>query len=42
MLVQVVILLLFMLKASWRLTIITFVAVPIIVLICKIYGAFYR
>ncbi|KAK9809885.1 hypothetical protein WJX72_001039 [[Myrmecia] bisecta] len=41
-LTQVFILLLFMLKASWRLTIITFVAVPIIVLICKIYGAFYR
>lgn len=39
---QAVMVLCFMLDASWRLTIVTFVLVPMIVGITKVYGGFYR
>ncbi|KAF8073219.1 Abcb9 [Scenedesmus sp. PABB004] len=32
----------FMFAASWRLTVVTFVLVPCVLLISKVYGAFYR
>ena len=34
--------LVFMLSASWRLTVVTFVLVPCVLLISKVYGGFYR
>lgn len=41
-LTQAAMVLVFMFKASWRLTIITFILIPIIILVCKVYGAYYR
>ena len=41
-LTQAAMVLVFMFKASWRLTIITFILIPAIILICKLYGAYYR
>ena len=32
----------FMFSASWRLTVVTFVMVPVVLAICKVYGAYYR
>jgi len=32
----------FMFTASWRLTVVTFIMVPIVIAICKVYGKFYR
>ena len=37
-LTQAAMVLVFMFKASWRLTIITFILIPAIILICKLYG----
>lgn len=34
--------LVFMISASWRLTIVTFVLVPFIMVLCKLYGAYYK
>ena len=34
--------LVFMFDASWRLTIITFISVPCVILLCKVYGEYYR
>lgn len=41
-LTQASMVLVFMFKASWRLTIITFILIPLIILVCKVYGAYYR
>ena len=41
-LTQAAMVLVFMFKASWRLTIITFILIPLIILVCKVYGAYYR
>lgn len=41
-LTQAAMVLVFMFKASWRLTIITFIVIPLIILVCKVYGAYYR
>ena len=41
-LTQAAMVLVFMFKTSWRLTIITFILIPIIILVCKVYGAYYR
>lgn len=32
----------FMFTASWRLTVVTFVMIPIVLAICKVYGQYYR
>lgn len=32
----------FMFSASWRLTVVTFVMVPVVLAICKVYGGYYR
>lgn len=34
--------LVFMFAASWRLTVVTFIIIPIILVICKLYGQYYR
>lgn len=34
--------LVFMVHANWRLTIVTFVLVPFIMVLCKLYGAYYK
>lgn len=34
--------LVFMFKSSWRLTVVTFVMVPIVIVVSKIYGSYYR
>ena len=34
--------LVFMFDASWRLTIITFISIPCEILLCKVYGEYYR
>ena len=39
---QAAMVLVFMFHASWRLTIITFIMVPAIIAICKVYGAYYK
>ncbi len=39
---QAAMVLAFMFTASWRLTIVTFIMVPIVIAISKIYGGFYR
>ena len=39
---QSVVVLYFMFDASWRLTTISFVLVPVIIVISKVYGAYYR
>lgn len=39
---QAAIVLVFMFQASWRLSIITFIIIPAIILITKLYGAYYR
>jgi ATP-binding cassette subfamily B (MDR/TAP) protein 9 len=41
-LTQAAMVLVFMFRASWRLSVITFIMIPGIVLICKVYGAYYR
>jgi ATP-binding cassette subfamily B (MDR/TAP) protein 9 len=41
-LVQMIIVLFFMFASSWKLTCLTFVTVPITVMLSKTYGAFYR
>lgn len=41
-LTQAVIVLVFMLNASWRLTVITFIMLPATIFICRIYGAYFR
>jgi ABC-type multidrug transport system fused ATPase/permease subunit len=32
----------FMFSASWRLTVVTLVMIPLVIAICKVYGAYYR
>ena len=39
---QAAVVMVFMVRASWRLTIVTLVMVPLIILVCKWYGTFYR
>ncbi|KAG7669825.1 hypothetical protein Ndes2437B_g06013 [Nannochloris sp. 'desiccata'] len=39
---QAAMVLAFMFTASWRLTVVTFIMVPIVIAICKVYGGFYR
>ena len=39
---QAAMVLAFMFTASWRLTVVTFVLVPIVLAICKVYGNYYR
>lgn len=39
---QAAMVLAFMFSASWRLTVVTFIMVPIVLAICKTYGAYYR
>eukprot|EP00878_Enallax_costatus_P014219 GHUV01014873.1.p1 GENE.GHUV01014873.1~~GHUV01014873.1.p1 ORF type:complete len:765 (+),score=113.02 GHUV01014873.1:294-2588(+) len=39
---QAVMVLVFMFSASWRLTVVTFVLVPCVLLISKVYGSYYR
>eukprot|EP00890_Picochlorum_soloecismus_P002479 jgi/Picsp_1/3231/NSC_06071-R1_atp-binding cassette sub-family b member 9 len=39
---QAVIVLVFMFTASWRLSVVTFVMVPIVIAVCKVYGTYYR
>ncbi|WIA09667.1 hypothetical protein OEZ85_009053 [Tetradesmus obliquus] len=39
---QAVMVLVFMFGASWRLTVVTFVLVPCVLLISKVYGSYYR
>lgn len=34
--------LVFMFAASWRLTVVTFIIIPIILAVCKLYGQYYR
>ncbi|KAL3138200.1 hypothetical protein ABBQ38_005424 [Trebouxia sp. C0009 RCD-2024] len=34
--------LVFMFAASWRLTVVTFIIIPVILAICKLYGQYYR
>lgn len=41
-LTQAAMVLAFMFTASWRLTVVTFIMVPIVLAICKVYGGFYR
>jgi ABC-type multidrug transport system fused ATPase/permease subunit len=41
-LTQAAIVLIFMFQASWRLSIITFIMIPAIITITKLYGAYYR
>ena len=39
---QAAMVLVFMFTASWRLTVVTFVMVPTVIMVCKIYGTYYR
>lgn len=39
---QAAIVLVFMFGASWRLTVVTFILIPLILTVCKFYGAYYR
>lgn len=39
---QAAMVLFFMFSASWRLTVVTFVMVPLVLAICKVYGSYYR
>lgn len=39
---QAAMVLVFMFSASWRLTVVTFVMVPLVITVCKVYGAYYR
>ena len=39
---QAAMVLVFMFSASWRLTVVTFVMIPLVLVICKLYGAYYR
>lgn len=39
---QAVMVLVFMVHASWRLTVITFIMLPANIFICRIYGAYFR
>ena len=39
---QAAMVLVFMFKACWRLTVITFIMLPACVLICRVYGTYYR
>ncbi|KFM26191.1 ATP-binding cassette sub-family B member 9 [Auxenochlorella protothecoides] len=41
-LTQAAVVLAFMFDASWRLTVVTFVMVPLVLAICKVYGSYYR
>eukprot|EP01026_Neomeris_dumetosa_P075360 TRINITY_DN79398_c0_g1_i4.p1 TRINITY_DN79398_c0_g1~~TRINITY_DN79398_c0_g1_i4.p1 ORF type:complete len:586 (+),score=61.26 TRINITY_DN79398_c0_g1_i4:85-1842(+) len=41
-LMQIITVLVFMFATSWRLTIITFVILPIIIVLCRVYGQYYR
>ncbi|KAK9845905.1 hypothetical protein WJX81_005691 [Elliptochloris bilobata] len=41
-LTQAAMVLVFMFDASWRLTIITFISIPCVILLCKVYGEYYR
>ena len=41
-LTQAAIVVVFMFRASWRLSIITFIMIPAIIAISKVYGAYYR
>eukprot|EP00887_Chlorella_sp_A99_P006350 scaffold3.g6350.t1 len=41
-LTQAAMVLAFMFIASWRLTVVTFVMIPLVLVICKLYGAYYR
>ncbi|CAL8468414.1 g7954 [Coccomyxa elongata] len=41
-LTQAAMVLVFMFRASWRLSVITFIIIPAIILITKVYGAYYR
>ena len=34
--------LVFMFAASWRLTVVTFIIIPVILAVCKLYGQYYR
>ena len=39
---QAVMVLVFMVHASWRLTVVTFIMLPATIFICRIYGAYFR
>ncbi len=39
---QAAMVLVFMFAASWRLTVVTFIIIPVILAICKLYGQYYR
>ena len=39
---QAVMVLVFMFAASWRLTVVTFIIIPVILAISKVYGRYYR
>ncbi|KAL4458512.1 hypothetical protein ABPG75_013377 [Micractinium tetrahymenae] len=39
---QAAMVLVFMFSASWRLTVVTFVMIPLVLVVCKLYGAYYR
>ncbi|PSC71292.1 ATP-binding cassette sub-family B member 9 [Micractinium conductrix] len=39
---QAAMVLVFMFSASWRLTVVTFVMIPLVLAVCKLYGAYYR
>ncbi|GAB4821914.1 hypothetical protein N2152v2_008960 [Parachlorella kessleri] len=41
-LTQAAMVLAFMFGASWRLTVVTFIMIPCVLAICKVYGAYYR
>jgi ATP-binding cassette, subfamily B (MDR/TAP), member 9 len=39
---QAAMVLVFMFKTNWRLTVVTFIMVPIVIVVSKIYGSYYR
>lgn len=39
---QAAMVLVFMFKTNWRLTVVTFIMVPVVVVVSKIYGSYYR
>ena len=41
-LTQAAMVLVFMFLASWRLTVVTFVMIPVVLVVCKVYGSYYR
>ncbi len=41
-LTQAAMVLVFMFDASWRLTVITFISIPCVILLCQVYGEYLR